>query len=400
MTQGKYNYKGDYVLNKIDLTNNEGIIIDLIPLFLEINVFESIFDNTMSGNVVITDTQGLFDTLGITGGEKIELSFYTAGKEESLFEKEFMVSSLNDAIAYNQATYVYTLGFVSPEEYKNSVNVVNEAYSGTISDIATTIFSKLESEKEFNVEETKLLNDFIFPYWKPFDALNWLTKRSLSSEKERTGFLFFENKEGFNFRSIQSLYRSDSDLEYTYQPSSEEEIDNYIDFELNDPNFLLEKLYNGSLFANKQVFDLYTGTIKSEEENYINNFSDINSLDKISMPVEYEYDNYKANNICVMKDSGAKTNCDMFEENIFKFKSILSQSNNSSVTIKAPGNTDVTVGYNARCKILKSMAKDEIKFCDFFYRNMLISEIRHTIKGESYYQTITLIKDSYGENYA
>lgn len=395
-TNIKYNYTGDFTLGKIELESNDGVVIDLIPLFVELNIFESIFNNTMSGNVVINDGLGLYDSLSLSGGEKIHISFYTSGKPESILEQTFIVFSQNNITDYNTTSYLYTLNFVSPEEYTDKLSIVKESYSGTISDITEIIFKKLNSKKNIKIENTKFLNDFIFPFWSPIKSINWLSKKAISTELNKTGFLFFENREGFNFVSIQSLYQNNSDVEFFYSPNTELTINNYTNYKLNEPNFLLEKLDKGLLHSRINTYDILNREISFNDKNYFNTFNKNKSLDLNSIPIPIEINDNTTNSIFLLKNSNSTKNNDYKEEYLFNYNSITNQINNNSVTIQIPGNTDLTVGYTAKCKILKSAHSDSIKYSNVNYNNMLISEIKHTIKEDMYYQTVTLTKDSYG----
>ena len=97
-------------------------------------------------------------------------------------------------------------------------------YSGKISESVKTILTDVLQTDKFlskNLEETANSYDFIGANKKPFKTLQWLSVKSLSksagaadpepngSHQEKSkgtcGFFFFENQEGYNFKSIDSL---------------------------------------------------------------------------------------------------------------------------------------------------------------------------------------------------
>jgi hypothetical protein len=45
---------GDYNLSHIDLINHRGEIIDLKYIVIELNIYESIYKNAVTGSIVIT----------------------------------------------------------------------------------------------------------------------------------------------------------------------------------------------------------------------------------------------------------------------------------------------------------------------------------------------------------
>lgn len=394
MTTSTYKGLGDSVLNKIDIKSNNGIEVDLIQLHIELNIYESIFSNHITGNVVISDAVGLYDELQISGGETLSVSFYTAGKEDSVFEKEFRVTGISNMTNINDTTVVYTLNFISPEEYDNKISVVSEAYTDTCSEISKKLFAKLNSDKEFDVEDTKYLLDIIFPFMTPIEGIKFLSKRAISSEQNRSGFLFFENKNGYNFKSIQTLYQSPSDQVFFYRPDEAPTIATYFQYEFEDNKGLLEQLHDKSLFCKSKVFDISSRTIIEQDKYYTDVVGD-KILGNSALPINYEFPETASVQYSFVTDSNAKSNIDNLKDNKFEFDSILKHAYSNSITIQVAGNSDLTVGYTAQVKVLKSKSDDSIKFSEFSYKNMLISKIKHTLKESRYIQTITLTKDSY-----
>ena len=61
---------------------------------------------------------------------------------------------------------------------------------------------------------------------KPFQLITWLASESMSGESEESsggnsaGFFFYQTKDGFNFRSIDSLVEQEPfEKDYRYAPS-------------------------------------------------------------------------------------------------------------------------------------------------------------------------------------
>ena len=51
----KPEYAGDYVLEKVILTNHVGFKVDIKHIMLELNIYESIYKNAVTGTIVIAD---------------------------------------------------------------------------------------------------------------------------------------------------------------------------------------------------------------------------------------------------------------------------------------------------------------------------------------------------------
>ena len=179
------------------------INLDVASTIIEISIFENMFAESISGNIVLLDRFNLVVNSPIVGNEKLTLTFMDANGEELTLN--FKLYSLNSYSIENLASNSYTLNFTS-EEYFSSANfTISRAYKNlTISEIVSRVFRELETDKKIEIEETDYLQDLIIPSWNPFKALNWLAARAISAKYEGASFLFFENFDGYKFKTIES----------------------------------------------------------------------------------------------------------------------------------------------------------------------------------------------------
>ena len=70
---------GDYNLSHIDLINHRGEIIDLKYIVIELNIYESIFKNAVTGSIVITDAKNQMGRLEVQGLERIAFKLFSPG---------------------------------------------------------------------------------------------------------------------------------------------------------------------------------------------------------------------------------------------------------------------------------------------------------------------------------
>jgi hypothetical protein len=52
-------FAGDYNLNAVVLISHNGVATDIKPMMLELNIYEGIYNNAITGTIVIGDTQNL-----------------------------------------------------------------------------------------------------------------------------------------------------------------------------------------------------------------------------------------------------------------------------------------------------------------------------------------------------
>ncbi len=80
-----------------------------------------------------------------------------------------------------------------------------------------------------HIELTKNIRKYVIPNLNPFQTIELLRKEAVSSEEQAPHFLFYENPEGFHFRTLDSLIGSQGDLSvdhkrtYKFEPPQENE---------------------------------------------------------------------------------------------------------------------------------------------------------------------------------
>ena len=79
-------FAGDYNLNNILLVNHEAKeetgIVDIKRMAMELNIYESIFNNAVTGTMVITDAQNVIAKLPIQGTERLMFKISTPGTKD------------------------------------------------------------------------------------------------------------------------------------------------------------------------------------------------------------------------------------------------------------------------------------------------------------------------------
>ena len=73
-------FAGEFELNTIEIIASSGQSIDNITP-LEINIFESIFSNALTGNISIADTNNLIELMPLIGQEQLILKMTTPSLE-------------------------------------------------------------------------------------------------------------------------------------------------------------------------------------------------------------------------------------------------------------------------------------------------------------------------------
>jgi hypothetical protein len=256
----------DFYLEKINIVTSKNIV-NIKSVFVELSYYEDIFRGTVSGHVLINDSISMIDRLGLSGNDFLELKFRKSklAEDGQSISKYFRIFRVGERILNNSETESYALHFCSEELFLSEQTKVSKAYSGkSIEEIVTDILNNhmQVDEKYLAIESTEGIYDFVIPYKKPFDAINWLANYAIPTEAKTVkgaDFVFFENAEGFNFRSLQSLFTGRTYNNYIY---SQKNVDN-----LKNSGSLGRDLSTIKSYTFLDTFDTLYGTISGAFAN-------------------------------------------------------------------------------------------------------------------------------------
>jgi len=215
---------GDYILSDIRLISyrsadgsNTPDIIEIETLVLDLNIYESIYNKTLSGNMLIVDGNNVIGKLPLTGNERLEFKFFTPSLGKGY---DFSMKSGNPMYVYKiqnrspigPKTQTYLLHFCSKEMIQNELVVVKNAMTDTFSNMAAKITKEpntLSSAKNFYFEPSYGLHKHVFGRLRPFDAIDQISLLSQSEKYAGAGYYFYETSLGFNYRSLESMLAID-----------------------------------------------------------------------------------------------------------------------------------------------------------------------------------------------
>lgn len=200
--------------NKVDITNS----------LLFFDYFEDLLSPCITAIAQIANSSSLFNILPIRGGEKVAISVNTAFGEFLLDGDSALYVTKVTGLDAQTPSETFTLHMVSLEALSNETSRCEKKYNDATIDVhVKDILKNVLNTKKFdnkNIEVTSNSYSFISNNKKPFHILTWLGPKSVpttsggggtsgegeyANAKGTAGFLFYENKDGFNYRSIDSL---------------------------------------------------------------------------------------------------------------------------------------------------------------------------------------------------
>jgi len=407
---------------KIDITNS----------ILFADYFEDILSPCVTMTIQLMNSTSLFNSLPIRGGEKVSISLETTfGKFELDGDSSMYVYKVSnlDAQSTNE---MFTLHLVSREGLTNETNRCLKKYEGNIKNTVLDILNNVLVTNKYedkNIERTSNTYTFIGNQKKPFHILTWLCPKAVPSSnsggvsgkgnnveaKGVSGFLFYENREGFNFRSIESLVSNtqiqvdssdDENIQrYTYTQKviesntkgNERKILNY-NFE---KNIDLMKSLRVGMYSNKTYFfDLYENRLDLITYNLKDQIR--NKLGKNDIGVSEEFGS-SVSRVLVrtadrgvlsnrgIADSSGRDNADM-AKSFSRYNLLFTQALNMVV----PCNPTLKVGDIIYAEFPRIERSDQKRVDEEQSGNYLIKELRHHFEGGQLVTSLKLIRDSYG----
>ena len=199
---------GDVELKKVSLITDKGYIN--FPLINILNA--SVYENMMSLGVYVkfsvSDMAGILENVNMRTGEvKGIFSFSVPGSEERKYE-DLRLESIKKVqdIGYS-GSKVYEVTLYSKHLFKNISKNIMGAYENSVGDIVKKIAKEIGIEKWKEFENTKGNQKFLAQNFKADYLLHDLTLRAVSQQNPSSLYFLFENKEGHNFTTLETLFK-------------------------------------------------------------------------------------------------------------------------------------------------------------------------------------------------
>jgi hypothetical protein len=428
-------YPQDFSLKTLNLLIGSSQRFEMKKLMVEMSYYEDIYSFAVSGYITLVDSQGFIEKLQLTGNEFIEINFGKVKNAPNSDDQVFRVYKVGGRMpSGNMNSEVYTLYFCSEELMLSEQNKISKSFSGKkISDIVKNIVTdklKVSSKKIDIIEETTGLYDFIVPRMKPFEAISWVSTYARPKSVGGVGsdMLFFETKNGFNFRSLQSMFKDNIYATYKYEAKNiddkkqnfQEKSINVLNYEIGKPYDMLNEINSGTL-ANRLIsldplsrnykvtdFDYSkfktqaTSLNKGEVSNNLKNRLGQTETSAYESNLKLAFSNSSQQNVPYIKQQGGIAKDIFLESYVPNRTAQISLANYTTIKASIPGDPGITAGRTIQFNLLSLTPSTTKKELDKFYSGKyLVTAVRHIIQAQGVYQTILEIaKDSTPTKYS
>ncbi len=425
-------YPQDFSIQTLNLLTASGQRFELKKLLVELSYYEDIYSFVTSGYITLVDAQGFLELFQLSGNEFIEINFGKIRTGSNSTDQLFRIYKTSDRKpSGNMNSEVYTLYFCSEELLLSEQIKISKSYSGKkISEMIENILTEKLKVKTGNIqliEETIGVYDFVIPRLKPFEAISWLSTYARPKATGTVGadMLFFETKNGFNYRSLQTMFKAPIYGTYRYQAKNiEDSVQDFQEKTISVLDYEFVKTYdalkdiNAGTFANKLIsIDPLARTFKTTEFNYKDYFekkktASLNKNDvlvplknRLGKTQNESYDsrikvltsNSSQNQLQYVKEIPGSVAKDIAIENYIPLRTAqLGLANYTVAKITIPGDPGITAGRTIDFNLLTLKPSTNKKELDRYYSGTyLVTAVRHIITSGGAYQTVLEItKDS------
>jgi len=374
-----------------------------------INYFESIESPSISMTLTFIDVDQVLGRKGITGGEFINLTIQDGeiDKFKITDDHKMMLNSVRNMTTETNKQFA-TLEFVSVETIVNETARVTKKFTGNVANIVDELLVSdkkgIQTKKKLEKDQAANSYSFIGNLKRPIDTIQWLCPKTQSS-KTNFGFLFYENLDGYHFKSIEKLLEQEP-IKYTYTDKPDDpDIGPFkiLQNQLNQTNDIGMNCRMG-MYANRTIYVDIENQTNQEVDFKITELDlkkPVKLLDGIEdFPTRLML---RVNDFGVAQVGAAKSDVQPLSElAVYQNKSYIRNNLlfSQSLSIAIPLNTTLRVGKTIDIKLpLKkgdgesptdSTGNDKTNDPSGKY---LISELRHVIGAGSAETQLTLIRD-------
>jgi len=414
-------FAGDVNIRRLDVVSSANYKVDMTNQLIGIEIYEDMFSPFITMAITVRESLDFINALPLRGEEivNLEISTPSFSKEEQYFKGKYYIYKISNRQLLTDRNSAYTMFCISYEALVDLNMKQSKAYRGNIGDIVKEFLGNegFNTTKKYTIEPTKNSTKYVSNFWSPVKNLNFLSTNALNNDGNAS-YLFFENRSGFNFVSLDKLYTQDTFQKFikdnytrdtdgnTSKRNLNRDYQRILDFKVRVPFDALKFTNSGAYASRLYSYDLVKKKYYAKDFDALSEFNKTPHLNKKPLyttdkPVSpanlifNEIRHYASHN------GFPDTSNVAFQQ---QRNSKLGLLRSCVVEINVFGRTDYTVGQKVYVEVPKPTVlseKDQANtnsqngFIDTTYSgNYIITAINHVISREKHTCIIELSKES------
>lgn len=419
MSEEKVIQAGSYDLKFVDILKANGESVNVREQIDSITIYEDMYSPFITGKLTFRDTFDLPSILGRSGRDLVRFHITTPiVNDETLDIKgTYFIYKAGERELVRDRTQMYNLHFISIESLFDINSQISRRFAGSADELVKKICSEyLSTTKKIETDPSIEQLRYVSNFWSPTKNLEFLSQHARTGSGD-TSFLFFENRDGFVFKTISSLaaqpilqsffasdYSIDVEANSTSMRLGEVSRNPVKDYRVIHGSYRVKTMYDymgaqqaGAIASKMTTYDMVKKKIDLPEyrmsisgilnENSLFRPDVINSTNPVRM---YMMKHFSSN-----AHQNNSTNSGFAQQRVAEMHML----NSSRIEIDVYGRTDYTVGKKAFLGVNATKPIDRTTDIadteDTNYSgNYLITAIRHVFDRTSHISTIELSKES------
>ena len=408
-------FAGDVNITKVKIITRNGLAQDITGQVINIQIFEDLFSPFITGSIILKESLDLINLFPFAGEEELEIEVNTPSLETGNINSKFYIYKMTDRELLGDRSMVYQLHFISNEAIVDLNKKISRVYGDKPEVIIKSLLEDqvngLQTTKKIITEPTSKIAKFISNFWSPVEAINYVTQLA-ENKNGSPSFVFYENRDGFYFTSLEKLYEGQVYQEFVMDKYTRDDKKNGGDAKNVAEDYkrigtisipkgfdYMERIRSG-MFSSKLIsYDLTKKSYNVKNFNMFDGFDSQKHLNQFNV----------ASNKAIFRTNSKITNYPRMNSNFSGFTdatnyrnsqkraSLLLAAEANKIQITVPGRCDYTVGQKVKVTLnkMEPMSKDDLNVTDkMFSGYYLIAAVNHYITRDMHECNMELIKDS------
>ena len=408
-------FAGDVSIDKVKIITAKGFYQDVGAQVINIQFYEDLFAPFITGSLILKDSLDLVNLFPFIGEEYLELEISTPTLDKNNIKGKYYIYKMTNREMVGDKSVVYQLHFISVEAVVDLNKKTSRVFGDKISKLIEPFIKDktfgLESDKKVIIEDTLNNTKYISNYWTPIENIMYLADTAINTNRSPS-YVFFENRDGFYFISLEKLYTAGVFQDFVYDKytrddragggsvrNPEKDFKRILEISIPTAFDYMDRIRSGMLSSRQVSYDVTKKTYSAKNYNMFQRFEQQKHLNKY--PINSDRSIFRAasriinypKNFGNFNGFGDVTNAKSNQERISLLK--LAEANKINITV--PGRCDYTVGQKIKLdlKRIEPLSKKDGDTTDkMFSGNYIIAAINHYVDREKHECYMEIIKES------
>jgi len=365
--------------------------IDMASMMEELDIYEDIMSNSVTGQMLVVDGFNMPDRLPIVGGERLKVRFRTASFEKEI-NQTMVIYKVGERMFSNNPdkAQMYWLFLCTEDAWNNAQLDVSFSSRGTYDSLIKKSLEKLNSKKTQDLQATNGIASFIAPYWSPLKICSYAATRSVTDDG---GPMFFwETTDAYMLKSLDTMFKQAPQKKIFIEDRKGNSILEHADKLFNTVmswNYAasddkLTQNRNGDFGTDVYIMDTVNWNISRQEVT--KDSIDIIRIDKFPI-TDSKWSGRSKTESVLSKPDGS-------EQSEVRKRLILDKIDNKRIVVELPGDSSVHAGQLIDLDVPSMTGQLAYATEKVASGNFLAASVRHILVRDRYKMNIELLKNA------